>query len=134
MSDILEELRKSVNDYRMLLVEARNNDLALHNMNNVDLFPFFGKHCLLAVLIGNRFHRKLCCDNRKRFGMQGEIERGCVSKFVEICQWNGYLSIMLYLILLKRLDNKLFGKFLMKYTNEQCGSDWMESQREAAFK
>lgn len=38
MLDIPEELRKYVNDYRMLLVEARKNDLVLHNMNNVDLF------------------------------------------------------------------------------------------------
>lgn len=27
-----------MNDYRMLLVEARKNDLALHDMDNVDLF------------------------------------------------------------------------------------------------
>lgn len=38
MLDIPEELRKYVNDYRMLLVEARKNELVLHNMNNVDLF------------------------------------------------------------------------------------------------
>lgn len=38
MLDIPEELRKYVNDYRMLLVEARKNDLVLHDMNNVDLF------------------------------------------------------------------------------------------------
>lgn len=38
MLDIPEELRKYVNDYRMLLVEARKNDLMLYNINNVDLF------------------------------------------------------------------------------------------------
>ena len=38
MLDIPEELRKYVNDYRMLLVEARKNELVLRNMNNVDLF------------------------------------------------------------------------------------------------
>lgn len=38
MLDIPEELRRYVNDYRMLLVEARNNDLILHNANNADLF------------------------------------------------------------------------------------------------
>ena len=38
MLNISEALRKYVNDYRMLLVEARKNNLVLHNMNNVDLF------------------------------------------------------------------------------------------------
>lgn len=38
MLDIPEGLRKYVNDYRMLLVEARKNDLILYNINNVDLF------------------------------------------------------------------------------------------------
>ena len=38
MLDIPEELRKYVNDYRMLLVEARKNELVLHNMNDVDRF------------------------------------------------------------------------------------------------
>lgn len=36
--DIPEGMREYVNDYRMLLVEARKNDLALHDMDNVDLF------------------------------------------------------------------------------------------------
>lgn len=47
MLDIPEELRKYVNDYRMLLVEARKNELALHNMNNVDSFN------LLEILLND---------------------------------------------------------------------------------
>lgn len=38
MLDIPEGMEKYVNDYKMLLVEARENNLKLHNMNNVDLF------------------------------------------------------------------------------------------------
>ncbi len=38
MLDISEKMAQYVNDYRMLLVEARKNDLILHNMNNKDLF------------------------------------------------------------------------------------------------
>ena len=38
MLDIPEELKRHVNDHRMLLVEARKNNLVLHDMNNVDLF------------------------------------------------------------------------------------------------
>ena len=45
MLDIPKEVEKYVNDYRMLLVEARKNDLVLHNMNNRDLF------CLLQIVL-----------------------------------------------------------------------------------
>ena len=38
MLDLPEEMKKYVNDYKMLLVEARKNELALHNLNNIDLF------------------------------------------------------------------------------------------------
>ncbi len=38
MLDISEEMLPFVNDYKMLLVEARENRLNLHNINNVDLF------------------------------------------------------------------------------------------------
>lgn len=38
MLDIPEEVGKYVNDYKMLLVEARKNNLLLHNVNNKDLF------------------------------------------------------------------------------------------------
>ncbi|MBD5458618.1 MAG: hypothetical protein HDR27_08625 [Lachnospiraceae bacterium] len=38
MLDIPEKMKQFVNDYKMLLIEARKNDLKLHNINNVDLF------------------------------------------------------------------------------------------------
>ena len=38
MLNIPKEMLPFVNDYRMHLVEARKNDLKLHNMNNRDLF------------------------------------------------------------------------------------------------
>ncbi len=38
MLDIPEEMKKYVNDYKMLLVEAGRNDLVLHHTDNVDLF------------------------------------------------------------------------------------------------
>ncbi len=38
MLNIPKEMTKYVNDYKMLLIEARKNNLTLHNMNNVDLF------------------------------------------------------------------------------------------------
>lgn len=38
MLKIPEKMKSYVNDYKMLLVEARKNDLKLSNMNNMDLF------------------------------------------------------------------------------------------------
>ena len=45
MLDIPEQMTKYVNDYKMLLVEAKENNLALHNINNRDLFS------LLEILL-----------------------------------------------------------------------------------
>ena len=45
MLNVSQEMMKYVNDYRMLLVEARKNNLILHNGNNVDLFN------LLAIIL-----------------------------------------------------------------------------------
>lgn len=38
MLNIPEEMKQYVNDYKMMLVEARQNNLTLHNANNVDFF------------------------------------------------------------------------------------------------
>ena len=41
MLNIPEGLENFVNDYKLLLVEARKNNLTLHNLNNKDLFNLF---------------------------------------------------------------------------------------------
>ena len=41
MLDIPPEVEPYINDYRMLLVEARNHNLKFHNSNNQDLFQLF---------------------------------------------------------------------------------------------
>ncbi len=38
MLNVSDRMKPFVNDYKMLLVEARKNDLLFHNMNNVDFF------------------------------------------------------------------------------------------------
>lgn len=48
MLHIPEEMKPFVNDYRMHLVEARKNDLKLHNISNRDLFN------LLEILLDRR--------------------------------------------------------------------------------
>ena len=47
MLTIPEEMKQFVNDYKMLLVEARENDLKLHNINNQDFFN------LMEILLDN---------------------------------------------------------------------------------
>ena len=42
MLQIPEEMTPFVNDYKMCLIEARKNDLKLHNINNQDLFNLLG--------------------------------------------------------------------------------------------
>ena len=48
MLEIPKEWKEFVNDYKMLLVEARENDLKLHNINNQDLFN------LLEILLDTK--------------------------------------------------------------------------------
>ena len=47
MLNIPEEMKQFVNDYKILLVEARENDLKLHNINNQDFFN------LMEILLDN---------------------------------------------------------------------------------
>lgn len=42
MLAIPEDMKPFINDYKMLLIEARKNNLALHNHNNIDLFSLLG--------------------------------------------------------------------------------------------
>ena len=42
MLNIPEEMKEYVNDYKMMLIEARKNNLMLHNVNNVDFFNLLG--------------------------------------------------------------------------------------------
>lgn len=51
MLDIPEEMRPYVNDYKMILVEARQNSLAFSNGNNIDFFN------LLEILLGRDLSR-----------------------------------------------------------------------------
>lgn len=42
MLNIPNEFKKYVNDYKMLLIEARNPDLIFHNSDNIDFFNLMG--------------------------------------------------------------------------------------------
>mgnify|MGYP003289464190 CR=1 FL=1 len=51
MLHIPEKMMKYVNDYKMLLVEAKENNLILHNVNNRDLFN------LLEILLDTKLSK-----------------------------------------------------------------------------
>ncbi len=57
MLNIPEKMKPFVNDYKMILVEARRNNLILHNVNNRDLFN------LLEIILDRNIPRK---DAKKR--------------------------------------------------------------------
>lgn len=57
MLDIPKEMEQYVNDYKMLLVEARKNDLTLHNMSNIGFFHLLGI-CLDKSISRNEAKKK----------------------------------------------------------------------------
>lgn len=60
MLDIPKEMRPFVNDYKMLLVEARQNNLVLHNMNNIALFAMM--NVILNTSISKKEAKKKIMD------------------------------------------------------------------------
>ena len=72
MLDIPSEMVKYVNDYRMLLVEAGQNNLALHNINNIDLFN------LLGILLDKSRPPREIKDKAIDYAKRHEVERSVV--------------------------------------------------------
>ncbi|MCI8508021.1 MAG: transposase [Lachnospiraceae bacterium] len=72
MLDIPTEMIKYVNDYRMLLVEARQNDLILHNINNVDLFN------LLSILLDKSKPLHEARDKVINYAKEHEVDKSVV--------------------------------------------------------
>ena len=76
MLDIPEDMKAFINDYKMNLVEARKNNLKLHNINNKDLFNLFG---ILLNRNGNLNEIKENLNSAKRYwgettGYTSEVE------------------------------------------------------------
>ena len=72
MLNIPEEMKEFVNDYKMRLVEARENNLRLHNINNVDLFN------LLAILLDNNKTRKEIIEAAIKYGEEHKTEKSVI--------------------------------------------------------
>ena len=72
MLDIPEEMKPYVNDYKMLLVEARENDLQLHNINNRDLFY------LLEIILNNTMSKNVAKEKVIEYSRQNKTDRSVV--------------------------------------------------------
>ena len=72
MLNIPQEMTKYVNDYKMLLVEARKNDLTLHNMNNVDLFN------LLEILLDKSKPLDETREKAINYAREHEVEKSVI--------------------------------------------------------
>ena len=69
---LTDELKPFVNDYKMQLVEARNNDLRLHNINNRDLFQ------LLAILLNNEVQKEAIKRAAIDYARANHVEKNVV--------------------------------------------------------
>lgn len=72
MLNIPKEMKEFVNDYKMRLVEARQNNLRLHNINNVDLFN------LIAILLDNSKTRKEIIETAIKYGEEHKTEKSVI--------------------------------------------------------
>ncbi len=63
------EMKPFVNDYKMHLVEARKNDLKLHNINNQDLFH------LLAILLDKNEKTAKIRESAINYAREHEVEK-----------------------------------------------------------
>lgn len=72
MLDIPEKVAGYVNDYKILLVEARRNDLVLHNVNNRDLFN------LLEIILDKSTPKNEAKKKAIQYGEEHQVDRSVV--------------------------------------------------------
>lgn len=72
MLNIQEEMRQFVNDYKMLLVEARQDNLKLHNTNNVDLFH------MLKMVLDNSMPKNEAKENVIKYAREHDVDKAVI--------------------------------------------------------
>lgn len=72
MLNIPKEMKKYVNDYKILLVEARKNNLQFHNINNVDLFS------LLQIVLDRSTTRNEAVKRAIEYGEKHKIDKSVI--------------------------------------------------------
>ena len=72
MLNIPKEMLSFVNDYKMHLVEARKNDLKLHNVNNKDLFN------LLEILLDKNNKLSVTREKAINYAREHKVEKSVI--------------------------------------------------------
>ncbi len=72
MLNIQEEMRQFVNDYKMLLVEARQDNLKLHNINNVDLFH------MLKMVLDSSIPKNEAKENVIKYAREHDVDKAVI--------------------------------------------------------
>lgn len=72
MLDISKEMEKYVNDYKIFLVEARKNNLKLHNINNIDLFN------LLEILLNRKISSSETKSRAIEYAKEHRVEKSVI--------------------------------------------------------
>ena len=72
MLDIPDQMKLFVNDYKMLLVEVRKNNLKLHNIDNRDLFN------LLDIFLNNNESRVKRREQALHYAKENQVTKAVV--------------------------------------------------------
>lgn len=72
MLNITKEVEPFVNDYKMHLIEARKNNLKLHNINNIDLFN------LLEILLNKDEKLKETKEKAIQYASEHDVDKSVI--------------------------------------------------------
>lgn len=72
MLNIPEAMRPFVNDYKMLLVEARENNLLFHNMNNIAFFD------MLRVILDKTIKKKDAKEKVIDYATEHKVDKSVI--------------------------------------------------------
>lgn len=72
MLDIPEEMKQFVNDYKMKLVEARQNNLTFHNINNTDFFN------LLKLVLDKNILKNEAKKNAINYAREHKVDKSVI--------------------------------------------------------
>lgn len=72
MLDIPDVMKEIVNNYKMYLVEARKNNLKLHNINNQDLFNLFG------ILLNTEEKMSIIREKAIKYTVEHKVEKNVI--------------------------------------------------------
>lgn len=72
MLNVSEEMKAFVNDYKIRLVEARENKLVLHNINNKDLFH------LLQIIMDKRIPKNEAKQKVIQYSKEHKVDKSVI--------------------------------------------------------